>query len=63
MTIAIKIQVYLTFYQMELKDIYSKLVKRVRMDVSKEELKEENNLFLQITIMVNQEVKLWENKY
>ena len=44
MMIAIRIQAYLTFYQMEPQDICLKLVKRVKLDVLQVEHKVENNL-------------------
>ena len=60
--IAIRIQVYLTFYQMGLQDICSRLVRKVKLDVFKVELKEENHPLLLIITMVNQVVRLWEKK-
>lgn len=58
--IATRIQVYLTFYQMELQDICSRLVRKVKLDVFKVERKEENHPLPLIIIMASQVVRLWE---
>jgi hypothetical protein len=60
--IATRIQVYLTFYQMEHQDICSRLVRKVKLDVFKVELKEENHPLPLIITMVSQVVRLWEKK-